>query len=69
MYPIPPPESAGDVVYVDEHDPKLSPVAQSVAKIQDALTRNDVVSLSVYPEGMLPFAGAQMPLASKEGHS
>lgn len=67
VYPIPPPESAGDVVYVDEHDPKLSPVAQSVAKIQDALTRNDVVSLSVYPEGMLPFAGAQMPLASKEG--
>lgn len=67
VYPIPPPESAGDVVYVDEHDPKLAPVAQSVAKIQDALTRNNVVSLSVYPEGMLPFAGAQMPLVAKEG--
>lgn len=67
VYPIPPPESAGDVVYVDEHDPTLSPVAQSVAKMQDALTRNNVVSLSVYPEGMLPFAGAQMPLVSKDG--
>jgi len=67
VYPIPPPESAGDVVYVDEHDPTLSPVAQSVTKIHDALTKNEVVSLSVYPEGMLPFAGAQMPLVAKEG--
>ncbi len=67
VYPIPPPESAGDVVYVDEYDTTSSPVAQSVAKIKEALKKNDTVSLSIYPEGMLPFAGAQMPLVTKEG--
>ena len=63
---IPPPESAGDVIVRRRTRPKLSPVAQSVAEIQDALTRNDVVSLSVYPEGM-PFAGAQIAVGGQRG--
>jgi len=67
VYPIPPPVSPGDVVYVDEDDPKLLPVAESVSRVKESLTKHDIVSLAVYPEGMMPFTGAQMPLAAKEG--
>ena len=67
VYPIPPPESAGDVVYVDEDDPDLNPVVQSLEKVAEHLGRRDVVSFVVYPEGMLAFTGAQMPLVAKDG--
>ncbi len=64
---IHPPESAGDVVYVNERDPKSNPIAESILKIKESLKRNDVVSLAVYPEGMVPLTGAQMPLVTKAG--
>ncbi len=67
VYPIPPPESAGDVIYVDEEDPKNKPVANSVRKIREALTGNACVSVAIFPEGMMPFTGAQMPMITKEG--
>ena len=67
IYPIPPPESAGDVVYVDEDDPNNRPVADSVGKVRDSLTTHSCVSLAILPEGMMPFTGAQMPLITKEG--
>lgn len=67
VYPIPPPESAGDVVYVDEEDPNSYPVAESVARVKENAAKHDVVSIAVYPEGMMPFNGAQMPLIAKEG--
>jgi hypothetical protein len=67
VYPIPPPESAGDVVYVDEDDPKLNPVAQSLALVKRYSVDCDVVSFVIYPEGMLAFTGAQMPLVAKDG--
>ena len=67
IYPIPPPESAGDVVYVDEEDPNRRPVADSVGKVRDSLTTHSCVSLAILPEGMMPFTGAQMPLITKEG--
>ena len=67
VYPIPPPVSPGDVVYVDEDDPKLFPVSEAVSRVQEFLEKNDVVSFGVYPEGMMAFTGAQMPLAAKEG--
>lgn len=67
VYPIPPPESAGDVVYVDEDDPNNRPVADSIGKIRESLTKNSCVSLAIFPEGMMPFTGAQMPLITKEG--
>lgn len=69
VYPIPPPESAGDVVFVVDNDPKANPVKESV----DIVTKNilnskkDRVSLAIYPEGMLPYTGGQMPMTSKEG--
>ena len=69
VYPIPPPESAGDVVFVVDNDPKANPVQKSV----DIVTKNildskkDRVSLAVYPEGMLPYTGGQMPMTVKEG--
>lgn len=67
VYPIPPPESAGDVVYVDEDDPDLNPVVQALAKVKEHLQTRDVVSFVAYPEGMLAFTGAQMPLVTKDG--
>lgn len=69
VYPIPPPEKAGDVVFVVDNDPKSNPVQKSL----DLLTENivsknkDRVSLAVYPEGMLPYTGGQMPMTVKEG--
>lgn len=69
VYPIPPPESAGDVVFVVDNDPKANPVQKSV----DIVTKNILdskkgrVSLAVYPEGMLPYTGGQMPMTVKEG--
>lgn len=67
VFPIPPPESAGDVVFIDEENPRSYPVTESVVRTKEALTRHDVVSLAVFPEGMMAFAGAQMPLVTKEG--
>lgn len=67
VYPIPPPESAGDVVYVNEADPKYRPVSDCVRKIREALQTASRVSLAIYPEGMMPFTGAQMPMITKEG--
>jgi hypothetical protein len=67
VYPIPPSESARDVVFVDEYDPNSLPVAESVALTKESLQKHDVVSISIFPEGMLPFAGAQMPLVTKDG--
>jgi hypothetical protein len=67
IYPIPPPESAGDVIYVDEEDPNNRPVADSVEKVRESLTTHSCVSLAILPEGMMPFTGAQMPLITKEG--
>lgn len=67
VYPIPPPESAGDVVYVDEEDPNSYPVAESVARLTEFAAKHDVVSMAIFPEGMMPFTAAQMPLAAKDG--
>ena len=67
VFPIPPPEKPGDVVYVDEDDPTSYPLAESVNKIKQFLKLHDVVSFAVYPEGMMAFTGAQMPLVTKEG--
>lgn len=67
VYPIPPPESTGDVVYVDEDDPNSYPIAESVARVKEYLGKREVVSIAVYPEGMLAFTGAQMPMVAKEG--
>lgn len=67
VYPVPPPESAGDVVYVDEGDPKLNPVTQSLAAIKQYSQMHNVVSFAIYPEGMLAFTGSQMPLVPKDG--
>lgn len=67
VYPIPPPESPGDVVYVDEYDASLNPIGQSVDRVKEFLAKRDIVSIAVYPEGMMPFSGAQMPLVAKEG--
>jgi len=67
VYPIPPPESHGDIVYVDEDDPSSFPLAESVSKIKQFLTQHDVVSLTIYPEGMMAFTAAQMPLVTKDG--
>lgn len=67
VYPIPPPVSPGDVVYVDEHDPTLFPISESVSRVKEFLGKHDVVSLAIYPEGMMPFTGAQMPLVTKDG--
>jgi len=67
VFPIPPPTSPGDVVYVDEDDPTSYPLSESVNKIKHFLTKHDVVSFAVYPEGMMAFTGAQMPLVTKEG--
>ena len=67
VYPIAPPAESGDVIFVDEDDPALRPVADSVAQLKSALDGNTRVSLAVYPEGMMPFTGAQMPLVTKDG--
>lgn len=67
VYPIPPPESPGDVVYVDEDDPNNYPVAESVSRVKEFAAKNDVVSMAIYPEGMMPFNSAQMPLVAKDG--
>lgn len=69
VYPIPPPVTAGDVVFVVDNDPKSNPVQESL----DILSKNILekshnrVSLAVYPEGMLPYTGGQMPMTVKEG--
>lgn len=67
VYPIPPPESPGDVVYVDEDDPNNYPVAASVARVKEFSAKHDAVSIAIYPEGMMPFNSAQMPLIAKDG--
>lgn len=67
VYPLPPPADAGDVVYVDESDPRHRPVADSVRMVRESLMRHTCVSLAMAPEGMMPFTGAQMPLITKEG--
>lgn len=67
VYPIAPPATAGDVIFVDEDDPDLRPVADSVAELDAAIAADSRVSLAVYPEGMMPFTGAQMPLITKDG--
>lgn len=67
VYPIAPPAESGDVIFVDEDDPTLRPVADSVTQLKSALDGNTRVSLAVYPEGMMPFTGAQMPLITKDG--
>ncbi len=67
VFPIAPPESAGDVVFIDEEDPKSYPIAESVLKTKEFLNKHDIVSLAVFPEGMMGFTGAQMPLVTKEG--
>jgi len=67
VWPIAPPDSAGDVIYVDEGDPKHRPIPDSIRRVRDALAKNDRVSLAIYPEGMMPFTGAQMPLVTKDG--
>ena len=67
VWPIAPPDSAGDVIYVDEGDPKHRPIPDSIRRVRDALATNDRVSLAIYPEGMMPFTGAQMPLVTKDG--
>ena len=69
VYPVPPPESAGDVVYVVDNDPKSNPVKASVEALKNQFTNPHVkrVSLAVYPEGMLPYTGGQMPMTTKDG--
>lgn len=69
VYPIPPPESAGDVVFVVDNDPKANPVQKSVDIVRKNIldTNKSLVSLAVYPEGMLPYTGGQMPMTVKEG--
>jgi hypothetical protein len=69
VYPIPPPESAGDVVFVVDNDPKSNPVQQSLDILAKNILAQDShrVSLAVYPEGMLPYTGGQMPMTVKEG--
>lgn len=67
VYPLPPPVDAGDVVYVDESDPRHRPVADSVRIVRESLMHHDCVSLAMAPEGMMPFTGAQIPLITKEG--
>lgn len=67
VYPLPPPANTGDVVYVDEDNPKYRPVADSVGLVRGALKDAQCVTLAMYPEGMMPFTGAQMPLITKDG--
>lgn len=69
VYPIPPPETAGDVVFVVDNDPKSNPVQKSLDLLSQSILdqKNGRVSLAVYPEGMLPYTGGQMPMTVKEG--
>lgn len=69
VYPIPPPESAGDVVFVVDNDPKSNPVQKSIDLVTQTIQEpnKNHVSLAVYPEGMLPYTGGQMPMTVKEG--
>lgn len=69
VYPVPPPVSAGDVVFVVDNDPKSNPVQESLDLVTKHIHSSDksVVSLAVYPEGMLPYTGGQMPMTVKEG--
>ncbi|GEM_PF-5088025 len=69
VYPIPPPESAGDVVFVVDNDPNSNPVQKSIDLLKENIAKkqNGRVSLAVYPEGMLPYSGGQMPMTVKEG--
>ncbi|UXR63559.1 hypothetical protein EZJ49_10780 [Bdellovibrio bacteriovorus] len=69
VYPIPPPVSAGDVVFVVDNDPKSNPVQESLDILAKNITEksHNRVSLAVYPEGMLPYTGGQMPMTVKEG--
>lgn len=69
VYPIPPPESAGDVVFVVDNDPRSNPIQNSLDLLSQSLAqqKNKIVSLAVYPEGMLPYTGGQMPMTVKEG--
>lgn len=69
VYPVPPPVSAGDVVFVVDNDPKSNPVQESLDLVSKHIQSSDksIVSLAVYPEGMLPYTGGQMPMTVKEG--
>jgi hypothetical protein len=48
-------------------NPKYRPVVDSVRMVRKALKDDRCVTLTMYPEGMMPFTGAQMPLITKEG--
>lgn len=69
VYPIPPPTSPGDIVFVIDNDPKSNPVQESLDLVTKHILSKDknTVSLAVYPEGMLPYTGGQMPMTTKEG--
>lgn len=69
VYPIPPSNHAGDVVFVIDNDPKSNPVQESIEQLSKAIINenHNRVSLAVYPEGMLPYTGGQMPMTVKEG--
>lgn len=69
VYPIPPPEKAGDVVFVVDNDPNSNPVQRSIELLEKNIQSptKSRVSLAVYPEGMLPYTGGQMPMTVKEG--
>lgn len=69
VYPVPPPVTAGDVVFVVDNDPKSNPVQESLDLVAKHIRSNEksIVSLAVYPEGMLPYTGGQMPMTVKEG--
>ena len=67
VYPVPPPETAGDVIYVIDGDKNSNPVKESVDALVKYSQSSERVSLAVYPEGMLPYTGGQMPMITKEG--
>ena len=48
-------------------NPKYRPVVDSVRMVRKALKDDRCVPLTMYPEGMMPFTGAQMPFITKEG--
>lgn len=67
VYPVPPPEKHGDVVFVVDNDPKSNPVQKSIDLVTEQIRNHEMISLAVYPEGMLPYTGGQMPMTVKEG--
>jgi hypothetical protein len=69
VYPVAPSSKHGDVVFVVDDQPNANPIAESVHLLSKHISKpeNKLVSLSVFPEGMLPYTGGQMPMTVKEG--